>query len=148
MGTAVKSWAQSWGLNAGIALTCLLLLANLAKEWGGFGRDSEQQRELVMTVAVLREGLLAEQEARKLLEVAVGNLESRGVERTARRDADIAATNGRLSTVEGKLASMQVDLAAKLAEISSNVLTTKEDVRELKTRIGNRAAVTVPTREG
>jgi multidrug efflux pump subunit AcrA (membrane-fusion protein) len=136
-----KSWAQQWGVNAGIALTILLLIANLAKEWGGFGRDSEQQRELVATVAMLREGMLAEQEARKLLEQTVASNTARATERVARRDAEMAAANGRLSTVEGKLAAIQIDLAAKLAEISA-------DVRAIKDRLGNRAAVVVPERQG
>lgn len=137
----VKSFAQQWGLNAGIALTCLLLIANLAKEWGGFGRDSEQQRELVTAVALLKEGLQAEQAARELLAVTLKTLAERGDERSARRSSEVATLAGRLSAVEGKVAGLQIDLAGKLAEISA-------DVRAIKDRLGNRAAVAVPQREG
>ena len=141
MGQQIRSWWERAGLNAGLGWVVLVACIALVVNYSGLLRDSEDQRALATAVGVLQAGLTAEQEARKLLEQTVANLESRGAERTARRDADIAATNGRLSTVEGKLASLQVDLAAKLAEISA-------DVRAIKDRLGNRAAIAVPDRAG
>lgn len=141
MGQVVRSWWERAGLNAGLGWVVLVACIALVVNYSGLLRDSEDQRELAAAVGSLQAAMVAEQEARKLLEQQVANLESRGAERTARRDADIAASNGRLSTVEGKLASMQVDLAAKLAEISA-------DLRTIKDRLGNRAAIAVPDRAG
>lgn len=142
MGQVVRSWWERAGLNAGLGWGIFVGLIFLILNYGGLLKDSEQQKELVAAVAGLQSAATAEAEARKLLEQAVANLEARGAERTARRDADIAALNGRLSTAEGKLATLQIEIAAKLAELIT-------DVRAIKEKLANtRAAATVPSRAG
>jgi uncharacterized protein HemX len=137
----VRAWWEKAGLNAGLGWVVLVAAVALVINYGGLIRDSDDQRTLAAAVGALQASMTAEQEARKLLEAYVRNLEQRGMERTARRDADIATLNGRLSTQEGKLASLQIEIAAKLAELIT-------DVRSIKDRLGQRAVVTTPNRAG
>ncbi len=142
MRQVVRSWWERAGLNAGLGWVVLVAAVALVVNYSGLLRDSEDQRTLAATVGSLQAQMTAEIEARLLLEQTVGNLEARGAERTARRDSDIAQLNGRLSSVEGKLATLQIEIAAKLAELIT-------DVRAIKEKLANtRAAATVPSRAG
>lgn len=141
MGQTVRTGLERIGLNPALLWAMAIVAVTLVVQYAGLLRDSEQQKELVVAVSALTAGLNAEQEARKLLELQLRNLADRGAERTSRRDADIAALNGRLSTLEGKTASLQLDVASALARIEA-------DLRAIKDRLGNRAAVVAPQRAG
>lgn len=142
MGQVVRSWWERAGLNAGLGWVVLVAAIALVVNYSGLLKDSEQQKELVSAVAALEQAMSAEIEARKLLGLGMQNLADRGAERTARRDADIASLGARLSAAESKIATIQVEIAAKLGELLA-------DVRAIKEKLANtRAAATVPSGAG
>ena len=126
MGQAIQSKLNSWNLDLVKVVMLLGLFATLVLQWGGLQRDSAQQLTMAGEIAALQTAANDEQRAREALEQALKNLESRGAERTARRDADIAALAGRIGTLEGKTATMQIDLVRSLSELTADVRAIKE----------------------